>query len=171
MKRSSSSNDSNQKRLACSSLTRKSFVSGNALLNVLDDIKANGLPNAYSRSSQHRSRKEFANQQTDYGPLIIQVDMEIQFKKKTSVIKVGLLNPAPYIKIACDESTVYASAVLRALSSNPSGPNDLWSTVLYQDGVDPGDGLTKEKSRHMAVFYWSFLNLSLIHISEPTRPY
>ena len=57
-----------------------------------------------------------------------------------------MLNPAPYIKIACDESIVYASAVLRALSSNPSGPNDLWSIILYQDGVDPGDRLTKEKT-------------------------
>ena len=36
----------------------------------------------------------------------------------------------------------------------------------YQDGVDPGDGLTKEKSRHMAVFYWSFLEFGMDVLSH-----
>ena len=49
--------------------------------------------------------------------------------------------------------------MLHALDTTPSSPNNLWSIILYQDGVDPGDGLTKEKRRHCAVFYWSLLQL------------
>ena len=36
--------------------------------------------------------------------------------------------------------------------------------VLYQDGVDPGDGLVKDKARHSICFYWTFLEFGMINL-------
>ena len=49
--------------------------------------------------------------------------------------------------------SVHTQSCVRPETATPSDP---WNIVLYQDGVDFGDGLTKNKSRHIIIFYYSF---------------
>jgi uncharacterized protein (UPF0332 family) len=41
-----------------------------------------------------------------------------------------------------------------------------WLLILYQDGVDPSDGLSNNHSRKSAVFYWSFLEFGMEALSN-----
>ena len=67
-------------RFATGDLTRKSYVSQSALSNILRDIGQNGLPETYSRRSIQRARNELAAAQTDYGPLMSQVEFDLPGK-------------------------------------------------------------------------------------------
>jgi hypothetical protein len=152
MKRGGTSDSSdNKKRLACSDLTRRSYVSQSALARICKDIKAHNLPSAFSRASQHRARKAISKD------FLVWKDVEMTVKNGTKNIKVGFLNPFTYLQHVSEHSDAYARVLLNALSTHPPSFSRPWSIIVYQDGVDPGDGLKKEKSRHCAVFYWSVL--------------
>ena len=153
-------------RFATGDLTRKCFVSQSALSNVLRDIKTNGLPETYSRTSIHRARKELAHTQTDYGPLLVPQEFVLPGtnKKVGAAVRVEMLNPFAFLQYVCEHSDRYAELVLTTFEQHQCSPSEPWNIVLYQDGVDPGDGLVKEKGRHSVVFYWSFLEFGTMQL-------
>ena len=55
----------------------------------------------------------------------------------------------------------YAKIMQTALSKYPCSPSSPWKLILYQDGVDPSDGLAKKHSRKSAVYYWSFVEFGM----------
>ena len=147
------SSQSDAHRLTVSNLTRKSFVSQSALVNILRDIRQNGLPEVQSRASMHRYREELAHTETSYGPLMSSVSIG---KLETEVI-----NPFAFLSYICEESTRYGELMLKTLTEHGEEPLTI---VLYQDGVDPGDGLVKDKARHSICFYWTFLEFGMINL-------
>ena len=162
MKRASESTSSNQKRLAISSLTRQSCVSQRALSNILKDVEQHGIPVAFSRASQYRAKKTIIEQAS----LVEVQSFDLKIKNKVITHKVSFLKPIEYLQYLCKHSNAYAEAMLYALDTTPPSPTTPWNVILYQDGVDPGDGLTKEKSRHSAVFYWSLFELGMDALSH-----
>jgi hypothetical protein len=157
---------SDSSRLATSDLSRKSFVSQSALSNILRDIDKNGLPSTYSRSSIQRARADLVHHQTDYGPLVTRLEFELAGtnKKVGSVLQVDMLNPFAFLQYVCEHSARYSQLIIETYERQPCSPSAPWSIVLYQDGVDPGDGLVKEKSRHSVVFYWSFMEFGTMQL-------
>jgi hypothetical protein len=152
----SSSSTSGPERLI--SLRATSFASQSALNSILADVKSGGAPDSFSRASQYRARKDLCHTETPYGKLVTQRTLEVTRGKP---ITVAFLNPFAFIHYCCERSKNYSVIMLNALDRNPSSPSNPWHIVLYQDGVDPGDGLAKNKSRHEFVFYWSFLEFGM----------
>ena len=62
---------------------------------------------------------------------------------------------------AAAASPHYACLLRATLAAVPPSVERPWRVVLYQDGVDPSDGLAKCHSRKCCVFYWSFLEFGL----------
>jgi hypothetical protein len=73
------------------------------------------------------------------------------------VCKVAVQNPfaALYHAAACSPDF---AALVRSTLAKHKPP---WRIVLYQDGVDPSDGLAKHHSRKSTIFYWSFLEFGM----------
>ena len=44
---------------------------------------------------------------------------------------------------------------------NPCSAQSPWRIIIYQDGVDPSDGLAANHSRKSCVFYWSFVEYGM----------
>lgn len=145
---------SSYERLA--KLGKAAFTSQSALTNLLKDVKSNGVPVAFSRATQHRARSELCDTRTEYGPLVTQLTLQVTEKGKVQDVVVGFQNPLAFFNYHCEHSPHYAKIVDDALKIHPCSPSNPWDIILYQDGVDPSDGLAKNKSRKSAVFYWSF---------------
>ena len=58
---------------------------------------------------------------------------------------------------AARTSLAVSNLIERTISRHEPSIADPWSIVLYQDGVDPSDGLSVDKSRKCNVWYWTFL--------------
>ena len=138
---------------ALCSLGKASHVSQRGITQLLNDINKHGIPDAHSRASQYRARKDLVSTETPYGPLVQHMTMKRAGKPDVTI---GFQNPLAFVHYNAEHSDRYAEMLLNALADHPSSPSSLWRIVLYQDGVDPGDGLAKNKSRHSVVFYWSF---------------
>ena len=106
----------------------------------------------------YRARKELCYTNTPYGPLIRQVTLNRIGKPD---VNVGFQNPMAFLHYQCENSDHFAAIMRDAIQVHPPTPSTPWSIILYQDGVDPGDGLAKNKSRHSVVFYWSFAEFGL----------
>ena len=141
---------SNAERL--NNMGHKSFVSQSTLQGILGGVQAHGLPPAFSRGSQLRARQALCSGDTPYGPLVSSLTMEL---KGGSQVEVGVQNPLAFIYYNCERSPAVRTLMRDAIERKRPSPCNPWAIVLYQDGVDVGDGLGKNKSRHVIIFYYS----------------
>ena len=72
--------------------------------------------------------------------------------------------------VAAGDLIVPAGIKVETYSTALSGSHDLWDDYRVGERIDHVDGMTIEESEHMMATRL-YQNLSLIHISEPTRPY
>ena len=84
-----------------------------------------------------------------------------QGMERIDLKKFRFQNPFAYLHHCCEHSQSYAAVVQKAVDAHPPSASSPWHIILYQDGVDPSDGLAKNKSRHLVVFYWSFLEFGM----------
>lgn len=115
------------------SLGKSAFVSKSGIDKLLATVKDTGLPDAFSRSSQYRARKQVCNTETRFGKLVVQ----------DPATGLAFQNPLAFLAYHAEHSPHYADIVKNALLVHPCGPATPWTIVLYQDGVDPSDGLAK----------------------------
>ena len=139
-------------------LKAKSFATASALASILSSVSEEGLPDAFSRASQYRARKDLCETSNYYGQLTTTQTLQLQGGKD---ITVGFQNPFAFLHHCCEHSQSYAAIVQNAVDEHPPSLSSPWHIILYQDGVDPSDGLAKNKSRHLVVFYWSFLEFGM----------
>lgn len=151
-KRKGDTIDTRQRYARLAKLGKASFVSQSGLANVLKEVKAHGLPESFSRATQHRAREDLCDTITPYGPLV--THKKIQIGNEELII--GFQNPFSFVHYHCENSPHFALIVSDALRRYPCTAARPWDVVIYQDGVDPSDGLAKNKSRKSAVYYWSF---------------
>ena len=159
-KRTSKADDRNFELI---SLGRASYASHSAISSLTKHLKEHGLPEASSRSSQYRARKDICRQREgDYGPLIVDKELALANGEPQQV---SFQNPFAWLQYNCLHSTDFAAIVQAAVRAHPCTPSSPWRLILYQDGVDPSDGLAKNHSRKSAVYYWSFVELGLRALS------
>ncbi len=140
------------------SLGRASFVSKSGIAKLLKDVEDNGIPDTYDRSAQYRARKDICNTETPYGRLVENVVCQGTNGKD---FPIPFQNPLAFIAYHAENSPHYAEILERALAKKPCTPSTPWKVILYQDGVDPSDGLAKNHSRKSCVFYWSIAEFGL----------
>ncbi len=142
------------------SLGRASFVSKSGIANLLKTIQHDALPETFDRRAQFRARKQVCHTPTPYGPLVGTMPVGPGAGKD-----IAYQNPLAFFHYNCQNSPHYAEIVRQALGRQPCRPSTPWTLVLYQDGVDPSDGLSNNHSRKTCVWYWSFLEFGLRHLA------
>ena len=147
-KRNAPFDDKNSRSRLCS-LGRASYVSQSGMEKLLKSVREDGLPASFSRATQYRARKDCCYSGTAYGSILT--------IKRISDIDIAFQNPAAFLAYSCEHSPCFASIVSSAFDRHPCTPSSPWTVILYQDGIDFGDGLAKNKSRHSVAFYWSVL--------------
>ena len=141
------------------SLGRASFVSKSGIAGLLGAVKKDGLPTSFDRRSQYRARKQVTSTTTPYGKLVDTLPLP----RGRSI---AYQNPLAFFWYNCQKSADYAEVVRQALDRSPCTPASPWNIVLYQDGVDPSDGLSNNHSRKSCVWYWSFLEFGLRDLAK-----
>lgn len=161
---SSASSKRRASNLELISLGRCSYASHSAISKLLAHISEHGLPETYDRSAQFRARKDICRQDVHgYGPLIVDQQMPLQ---SGGTATGSFQNPLAAFAYHCRYSSHYARVVKDAAAKYPPSPSSPWRLIIYQDGVDPSDGLAKNHSRKSAVFYWAFAEYGLAALSH-----
>ena len=115
------------------------------------------MPESLSRWSQYRARKAMTCEAlTPFGPL---VECEKLPKMKGGTCEVAYQNPQAWLYYQSKHSAHFARIIDEAHALYPCTPTSPWLLVLYEDWVNPSDGLAINHSRSPHVFYWSFLQL------------
>ena len=154
---------SNYERLAVG-LGRESYVTKAGIDTLLRNIRKEGLPTVFSRCTQYRARKNVCNTITPYGPLV--ESERIEFGNGRGGFDLGFQNPQAWLHYQAQHSEHFALIIEEALQTYACTPQRKWSIVIYQDGVNPSDGLSVNPSRASHVFYWSFLELGTNALSH-----
>ena len=154
----------NDKAFELVSLGRASNASKSAIASLLSHIDQHGIPETYDRKAQYKARKEICRKRTgEYGSLVIDQKLALESGKLQPV---PMQNAFAFLQYNCKNSPHYAAIVQDALRKHPCTPSKPWRLILYQDGIDPSDGLGKNHSRKSAVMYWSFAELGLLALSR-----
>ena len=128
-------------------LRHSKYVTQRALKNVVDSIREDGLLYHSSRVAQWRARKSIARVETPYGQLVEEYTHE--------GISYGVSPPLAAMWYHAKHSKAYSDVIQDSLRRAPNSASSPWNVVLYQDGVDPSDGLAKLHTRKSAVYHWT----------------
>ena len=147
------------------SLGMESHASGRAISLLMHDIEEleDGVPTAHARGTLYNARNTVCNELTPYGPLVVTKDVK---GIKTAEHKIAIQNPLAMLWKAVQISSWFTTLLQDALRNTASSCSSPWSIILYQDGVNPSDGLSKNMSRKSGAFYWSFLEFGMEALSK-----
>ena len=141
---SSSSLKRRANNLELISLGRASYASHSAMSKLLAYISEHGLPETRDRSAQFRARKDICKTDVNgYGPLVVNRQMAAENGEDVTG---SFQNPLAAFVYHCQHSRHYARTVQQAAAKHPPSPGSPWGLIIYQDGVDPSDGLAKNHS-------------------------
>ena len=115
-----------------------------------------GLPESFSRSTQYRARKKLCGMECNSGPQVLKEKIALSGGKEHTI---AFQNPFAFIHYHGGKSKDYAMIMRAAIARKPPSHSDPWRLIIYQDGVNPSDGLAKNLSRKSCVFYWAFAEL------------
>ena len=127
-------------------LRHSKYASRAALCNIVNEVQREPVHNT-SATSQFRARKSLAGTRTPYGPLVEEVVVD--------GVNLGISNPLAAMWWSCKHSHSYSNIIKSTIERNPPTVESPWRLICYQDGVDPSDGLAKNKTRKSAVYYTS----------------
>ena len=144
------------------SLGRESFVSKSGIANLLKTVKKEGLQPTFDRWAQFRARKQLCQTMTPYGKLVVSLPVVFPDGKAGDI---ACQNPLAFLYYNCQKSPHYAEIVRESLARHPCGPATPWELIIYQDGVDPSDGLSSNHSRKSCVWYWSFVQFGIKNLA------
>ena len=140
-------------------------MSQRGLAAVLDEINANGMPEATSRSTINRARNgELDDVNTPYG-MVIQ-------RKAVGTNKYGrqclfyIVDARANLYFFCQRSDCFKSFLIFRLRQHPCSPNKPWNIILYNDEIVNGNVLRHENLRKVQAFYYSFREFGLRALSS-----
>eukprot|EP00959_Pyramimonas_sp_CCMP1952_P332977 6972787-Pyramimonas_sp.AAC.1 len=91
------------KKPKLTSFGKTSYVSHSALAALFDQVKKEGLPDAWSPSSQARHRTRIAGQETSHGPLV----QMLSIPNGDAVVTAPMQNPFAMLEASCSSSPVF----------------------------------------------------------------
>ena len=148
--------ESESKRARLTSLRRGSFVSHAAIEALMRDARDNGIPNAFSKTTQWRARVAEATRPTAYGPLVQPLVLLLDDGAECTA---AVQHPLAMLSIAAAECEAFSDLLRATLAKHPPSPARHWRIVIYIDEV--GFAPLKHDSRKTQSFYWSFLEFGV----------
>ena len=142
-------------------LGRSSHVSKRGIQALLHDVASMNIEGVVNRRSLYRARQHQCYKDTPYGKLLEKREFTIVDGGKPQVLTIAFTNPLAMLHEQCSRSADFSKLVEEANARNPCSVARPWTIVFYQDGVNPGDGLSKNQRRKSSVFYFSFLELGM----------
>ena len=124
---SQSSGRREPKRPRVGDFGRQSHVTASALAKLLGQVRDEGLPASFSASTVARERRTTANQDTKYGPLIVELDT---VDKKGRAFKVPFASPMAMLSVAAEQSTSFADMLRSLLGMRACSHDHHYSIVL-----------------------------------------
>lgn len=150
--------------LELTSLGRASYASKSAIASLLAHVSEHGIPETYDRTSQFRARKEVSREsRTEYGPLVVDLNVPLA---KGGETKLSFQNPLAFVCYHAKHSPHFTKILSDAVQRHPPSPTAPWRLIIYQDGIDPSDGLAKNHSRKSAVFYFAYVEYGMVALSH-----
>eukprot|EP00959_Pyramimonas_sp_CCMP1952_P314890 6591328-Pyramimonas_sp.AAC.1 len=102
------------KKPKLTSFGKESYVSHAALAALFDQVKREGLPDAFSPSTQARHRDELAGQQTSHGKLV----QTLSVPNGDAVMEIPLQNPFAMLEASCSNSQLFKTFLEGVLSKS-----------------------------------------------------
>ncbi len=142
-------------------LASHTYVSERGLVDVLRSVKDDpSILDTCSRSSVKRSRDEYVDIRTPFGPLLRQ--MTIPEDDDTIGLEFTYVHPIAMLSHAVQHCKAYGDLFISCHEANPSRMNKKWSICLYSDEVTIGDPLSKNvASRKVQAIYWGVKELGM----------
>ena len=136
-------------------------VSASALSKILQKA-VEELPELKSRRDVQNARDVLVTQRTDYGPLLVHLNLECN---DGTTQQLAIINPFAQLFVAA--KTPGMSALLRRrLESHPNSFENPWHLALYSDEVSPGNQLAHHNARKSWAIYWGVLEFGLATLSD-----
>ena len=136
------------KRQRLSYFGRVFHVTPRGLAAVLRQVQEEGLPDAVSRSSVARHRRQDVQRQTDFGDLLQEVLVSLKSERESTV---WVQHPLAMLATVASEFPEIA-----ALMADTS----TLDIVLYSDEITPGQQIHGNHSKCQTI-YWSLINFGL----------
>ena len=96
-------------------LGRDSFVSHQGMQRLLQSVKQEGVPSAFSARTQYRARKGLCSTITPYGRLVDEVNFQTG---DAAPLQVGFQNPLPMLHYAANQPDAYGALIGRTLEKH-----------------------------------------------------
>ena len=126
-------------------------VSLRAKSAIIKQIRDEGLPDAISESTQARERAAVANPHTEYGPVLVERDLEMT---NGGTMSVAFQHPVAMLSATLERSATFRELFTRIIERDQRRLR----IVIYNDEVTPGLTLARRNDRKSHGIYWSFLN-------------
>ncbi len=161
MHRSSASSSSSFPVTGLASLGTRNYVSKRALAAVLKQVNENPeLLFRASRNSIKRSVTAAVHLISDYGPLIRHLRLPLQ--GSAGFHNVAYIHPVSMLSVCAERLPAYRELLTYQLGLNPSGVDNPWNIIVYNDEVSPGNQLLVLNDRQTQAIYWTFRELGAI---------
>ena len=135
-------------------LARDSHMTVRGREALLRAVRDEGLPPAFSRSTQRRARAAIAGQATPYGPIMVDVPIKLANGKS---FQCPMQSPIAMLHAAMQTSQSLASCFRAALAASPCTHHTPWRVVFYADEISPQNPLSVGTDRRKVhTTYWSF---------------
>ena len=135
------------KRPCVQTFGRDSHLSQTALRRVLEQVREEGIPDAFSQRTQSWQRSSAAGQSTPFGPLLQTLDMD--------GMPIPVQHPFAMLWAMCNSSHEFAKFMGAVLDRH----SNKMSICLYSDDVSPSSQLDRADERTSLAIYWSILEL------------
>ena len=133
------------------------YVSQRGLSQTLESVRLRGIPEASSRKTLWRSRREAATRDTPHGTLTY--DMELLLKIGPTAITVA--NPAAMLHLACKEADGFASRFRERIQASPPSATSPWRILFYNDEIGHNPLAPGDDTRKIQGAYWTMLELGI----------
>ena len=138
------------------------YCSQTALEQILAHIKEHGLPELSSRASMSRACEAALDGEFHYGPLQVDIQLQLKTGGKTKVPCNNLLS---YLDLLYGQTSSFKDLLARRHTAFPSTWEAPWGLVLYTDELVPGNPLGPGLRKTWCI-YCSFLQFSLDDLSN-----
>ena len=143
-------------------LRHSKFVSQRALQNVVESVRGSPIEYGVSRKMQYIARKSMCKTETPYGPLVVEHTTKLVDGED---FPFGIAPPLANMWYVTLHSPAYEACVRDTLARCPNSVSAPWRFIVYEDGVNPSDGL-KNNSRNTGAWYWAILEFGPVILSH-----
>lgn len=150
--------------LDISALGRRSFMSQNALSEVLTKVRESGeVPSHTSKSTVKRRKEEACAVETPYGSLIQSFQAEMTDGSK---LELPFCHPAAILHHVSNVSSRVQHLLTKVAESHSNSLAHPWTLALYFDEVSPGNQLKINNKRKLWAIYFSVMQFGGYELSQ-----